>query len=68
MVGNACWELFCLEHGIQPDGTMKPNSYNNKDAFESFFNEYKDGSYVPRSLFIDLEPDSINKIRNGPYG
>ena len=19
-VGNACWELFCLEHGIQPDG------------------------------------------------
>jgi hypothetical protein len=22
--GNACWELFCLEHGIQPDGTM-PN-------------------------------------------
>ena len=18
--GNACWELFCLEHGIQPDG------------------------------------------------
>jgi len=21
-VGNACWELFCMEHGIQPDGTM----------------------------------------------
>merc|ERR1711988_995419 len=21
-VGNACWELFCLEHGIQPDGQM----------------------------------------------
>ena len=20
--GNACWELFCLEHGIQPDGQM----------------------------------------------
>ena len=19
-VGNACWELYCLEHGIQPDG------------------------------------------------
>jgi len=21
-VGNACWELYCLEHGIGPDGTM----------------------------------------------
>ena len=21
-MGNACWELFCLEHGIQPDGQM----------------------------------------------
>ena len=20
--GNACWELYCLEHGIQPDGQM----------------------------------------------
>ena len=21
-VGNACWELYCLEHGIPPDGTI----------------------------------------------
>ncbi|VDM74700.1 unnamed protein product [Strongylus vulgaris] len=21
-IGNACWELYCLEHGIQPDGRM----------------------------------------------
>ncbi|KAG7173559.1 Tubulin alpha-1D chain-like 2 [Homarus americanus] len=21
-IGNACWELYCLEHGIQPDGSM----------------------------------------------
>nr|P33626.1 RecName: Full=Tubulin alpha-4 chain; AltName: Full=Alpha-4-tubulin [Zea mays] len=21
-VGNACWELYCLEHGIQADGQM----------------------------------------------
>lgn len=21
-VGNSCWELYCLEHGIQPDGLM----------------------------------------------
>jgi len=22
-IGNACWELFCLEHGIQPDGQQR---------------------------------------------
>lgn len=22
-IGNACWELYCLEHGIQPDGQVK---------------------------------------------
>ena len=21
-MGNACWELYCLEHGIRPDGQM----------------------------------------------
>lgn len=21
-VGNSCWELYCLEHEIQPDGLM----------------------------------------------
>ena len=21
-IGNACWELYCLEYGIQPDGQM----------------------------------------------
>jgi len=23
-VGNGCWELYCLENGIQPDGQMMP--------------------------------------------
>ena len=22
-MGNACWELYCLEHGIQPDGQVR---------------------------------------------
>ena len=25
-VGNACWELYCLEHGIQPDGQVRVGS------------------------------------------
>ena len=21
-MGNSCWELYCMEHGITPDGTV----------------------------------------------
>ena len=21
-IGNSCWELYCLEHGIAPDGEI----------------------------------------------
>jgi len=24
-LGTACWELFCLEHGIEADGTLTVN-------------------------------------------
>lgn len=26
-IGNACWELYCLEHGIQPDGQVSVYAY-----------------------------------------
>jgi tubulin alpha len=40
-IGNACWELFCLEHGIQPDGQMPSDKTigGGDDAFNTFFSE-----------------------------
>jgi tubulin alpha len=39
ILGNACWELYCLEHGIQPDGTMPTEKVSDKidDSFSTFF-------------------------------
>ena len=36
--GNACWELYCLEHGIQPDGQMPSDKTigGGDDAFNTF--------------------------------
>ena len=44
-VGNACWELYCLEHGIQPDGTMPSDTTvdSETDAFNTFFSETRGG-------------------------
>ena len=66
-VGNACWELFCLEHGIQPDGQMPSDKTigGGDDAFNTFFSETGAGKHVPRSVFVDLEPTVIDEVRTG---
>ena len=48
-VGNACWELYCLEHGIQPDGQMPSDKTigGGDDAFNTFFSETGAGKHVP---------------------
>ncbi|OAE23861.1 hypothetical protein AXG93_3042s1030 [Marchantia polymorpha subsp. ruderalis] len=68
-VGNACWELYCLEHGIQPDGQMPSDKTvgGGDDAFNTFFSETGAGKHVPRAVFLDLEPTVIDEVRTGTY-
>mmetsp|Transcript_7839 Transcript_7839/g.15133 ORF Transcript_7839/g.15133 Transcript_7839/m.15133 type:complete len:454 (+) Transcript_7839:60-1421(+) len=68
-VGNSCWELYCLEHGIGPDGKMAKDTSKGKedDAFNTFFSETGSGKHVPRALFLDLEPNAIDEVRTGTY-
>jgi len=65
-LGNACWELYCLEHGIQPDGLMSPGSAYS-EAFDTFFSSNTQGKHVPRAIFVDLEPSVVDEVRNGTY-
>eukprot|EP00523_Entomoneis_sp_CCMP467_P009498 CAMPEP_0168736596 /NCGR_PEP_ID=MMETSP0724-20121128/9942_1 /TAXON_ID=265536 /ORGANISM="Amphiprora sp., Strain CCMP467" /LENGTH=435 /DNA_ID=CAMNT_0008783799 /DNA_START=107 /DNA_END=1410 /DNA_ORIENTATION=- len=69
-VGNQCWELYCLEHGIEPDGKMPsdltPGEEN--DSFNTFFSETSSGKHVPRAIYADLEPSVCDEVRNGLYG
>ena len=60
-IGNACWELYCLEHGIQPDGHLPSDKTvrGGDDSFNTFFSETGAGKYVPRAVFVDLEPTVI---------
>ena len=68
-MGNAAWELFCLEHGIHPDGLMPSDDSIGiaDDSFNTFFSETGTGKHVPRAIFIDLEPTVIDEIRTGTY-
>ena len=60
-IGNACWELYCLEHGIQPDGQMPSDKAigAGDDSFNTFFSETGAGKHVPRAVFVDLEPTVV---------
>ncbi|KAG7501740.1 tubulin alpha chain-like [Solea senegalensis] len=67
-MGNTCWELYCLEHGIQPDGQMPEKSERGNDSsFTTFFSNTGSGKYVPRAVFVDLEPTVIDEVRTGMY-
>ncbi|MES1910651.1 MAG: Tubulin alpha-3 chain, variant 2 [Cercozoa sp. M6MM] len=68
-VGNSCWELYCLEHGITPDGYLPGDSSIGKedDAYNTFFSETDGGKHVPRTVFLDLEPSVIDEVRTGTY-
>jgi len=61
-IGNSCWELYCLEHGIQPDGLSVGDNQTaamSSDSSSTFFSETGSGQRVPRAIFVDLEPTVI---------
>lgn len=63
-IGNACWELYCLEHGLKKDGTLEAGHYEYPTTF---FSETGSGKHVPRTIFVDLEPGVIDEVRTGEY-
>ncbi|EDV91257.1 tubulin alpha chain [Drosophila grimshawi] len=64
-IANACWELYCHEHGIMYNGRlMKPCD----DSFLTFFEiSGMQPTVQPRLVMIDTEPTVIDEIRTGAY-
>ena len=66
-IGSSCWELYCLEHGIQLDGQPQNGSANgtdsavNSESHLTFFSESGSGKRVPRAVFVDLEPTVVGE-------
>lgn len=66
---NSLFYSYLLEHGLGQDGRPDPNIKDVADggSYETFFTETSNGKYVPRSLFVDLDPSPIDEIRTGSY-
>jgi tubulin alpha len=56
-IANSCWELYCLEHGIQPDGylTEERKAAEPDQGFSTFFSETGEGIHrtLPPSHLVN---------------
>jgi tubulin beta len=61
------WEIICNEQGIDPTGTYHGDSDLQRERINVYYNEALGGKYVPRSIFVDLEPKDLYPVRPGPF-
>ena len=70
-VGNSIWRQYQVEHfisdsgGIQEGAEENPVGPNENESFATFFEATQNGQFVPRNLYVDLEPTVIDDVRRG---
>jgi tubulin alpha len=57
---------YLLEHGLQHDGKLDPEKKDlaSEGSYDTFFTETGNGKYVPRSIFVDLDPSVREQALN----
>ncbi|KAH8313391.1 hypothetical protein KR067_005166, partial [Drosophila pandora] len=62
------WEIISDEHGIDPNGYYHGESDLQHERIDVYYNEASSGKYVPRAVLIDLEPGTMDSVRQSPMG
>lgn len=70
-VGNAFWNTVKDEHGVDGSGTYinaeEPIDVE-VDKIDVFFKQASETRYVPRAVLVDLEPGTLDVVKNSPVG
>lgn len=64
-IGAKFWELMTNEHGIDNEGAYKGDNPLQLERVNVYFNEGLEGRYVPRAILTDLEPGTMDAIKEG---
>ncbi|XP_062121702.1 tubulin beta-1 chain isoform X3 [Drosophila sulfurigaster albostrigata] len=67
-IGSKFWEVISDEHGIDPNGYYHGESDLQHERIDVYYNEASSGKYVPRAVLIDLEPGTMDSVRQSPMG
>ncbi|KAH8054695.1 hypothetical protein JL722_8639 [Aureococcus anophagefferens] len=62
-IGAKFWEVISDEHGVDPTGTYHGDSDLQLERINVYYNEATGGRYVPRAILMDLEPGTMDSIR-----
>ncbi|XP_008680215.1 tubulin beta-7 chain-like, partial [Zea mays] len=58
----------CDEHNIDHTGKYAGDSDLQLERINVYYNEASGGRFVPRAVLMDLEPDTMDSMRSGPFG
>lgn len=67
-IGSKFWEVISEEHGINNQGQFIGTSPSQLDRINVYYNESSAGLRVPRAVLVDLEPGTMDTVRQGPLG
>lgn len=68
-VGTEFWKNITAEHGLDFDGNYVGHDPHERSKIDVFFDESASADkFVPRNITVDLEPGTIDVVRNGPLG
>ncbi|XP_017855716.1 tubulin beta chain isoform X2 [Drosophila mojavensis] len=67
-IGSKFWEIISAEHGIDPNGYYHGESDLQFERIDVYYNEASSGKYVPRAVLIDLEPGTMDSVRQSTMG
>lgn len=66
-IGNAVWELYCLENDIGLDGraqtSASPGVRVNRP--QDLFHENEHGRVTPRAVYVDLDCEVTDQVKSG---
>ena len=65
-IGEQFWREMLKDWAIGTDGYPTADA-PHKDR-NVFFYEDEQGRYVPRAVFVDLDPDTVDKVRQSELG
>jgi tubulin beta len=67
-MGSKFWTVINNEHGVNMDGIYKGDSDLQLERINVYYNEASGGKFVPRSIFVDLEPGVLDSIKCSEVG
>ena len=62
-IGTAVWERLAIEQGIDTQCASGVQLKETDTNLRTHWHETEKGSYLPRAVFFDLEPDALDQIK-----